>query len=133
MCQSVKLTVVIWLLQLVIFFPSHLCTGVTRVKPRLGFKPGYPPWEADDLPTELSPPTKYVIGRSTNLEVWHLEDQLEPGMTQCKQAYPYSGTEKQGFLHPNPCWIYWSGSAPVSQLLGQCKVMCSLWCRHSLL
>ncbi len=29
---------------------------VTQVKPPLGFEPGYPDWEADVLPTELSLP-----------------------------------------------------------------------------
>ncbi len=53
MHQSVKLTDAIWLLQLVISSLSFM-HWVTRIKPPLGFEPGSPVWEADDLPTELS-------------------------------------------------------------------------------
>ncbi len=34
-------------------FPSHSCIRVTRVKSP--FEPGFPTWDAGDLPTELSP------------------------------------------------------------------------------
>ncbi len=50
--QSVKLTDVIWLLQLAISSLSFM-HWVTRVKPPLRFEPGSPGWEVDDLPTEL--------------------------------------------------------------------------------
>ncbi len=43
-------------------FTSHSCIGVTRVKPPLGFVPGFPACRVDDLPTELSlPPDKFLV------------------------------------------------------------------------
>ncbi len=51
MHQLDKLIDAIWLLQ-------H---WVTRVKPPLGFEPGSPAWEADDLLTELSIPPGLML------------------------------------------------------------------------
>ncbi len=49
-------------------FPSHSCIGVTQVKPQLGFEPGSPAWEADDLPTEPSLPPWGMV--NSNQNVW---------------------------------------------------------------
>ncbi len=50
MHQSVKLTEAMWLLELVIASPLIHALGDPH-----GFESGSPAWEADDLPTELSP------------------------------------------------------------------------------
>ncbi len=41
--------------------PLSFMHWVTQVKPPLGFEPGSPDWEADDLPTELPLPQYAVL------------------------------------------------------------------------
>ncbi len=60
MHQSVNLTDAIWLLQLVISSPL-IHPFFDLIQPPLGLEPGFPAWEVDDLPVDLSLPPALLI------------------------------------------------------------------------
>ncbi len=72
MHQLVMLNGAIWLLQLVISSSLIHALGDPSQSPPLGFEPGSPDWETDDLPTELYLPPILDLCLQMGLELMTL-------------------------------------------------------------